>query len=56
MPTARKPLPLRIQDTFAGAMAVGAENRAQPRFETMHKRAVDMFRMILKPAMRQRVG
>ena len=52
----RKPLPLKIQDAFAGAMAVGAENRAQSRFDMMHKRAVGMFRTILKPAMRQRVG
>ena len=51
-----KPLPLRIQDAFASAMAVGAENRAHSRFETMHERAVGMFRMILKPAMRERIG
>lgn len=51
-----KPLPLRIQDAFASAMAVGAEDRAQLRFDKMHKRAVDMFRTILKPAIRQRIG
>ena len=51
-----KPLPLRIQDAFASAMAVGAENRAHSRFDRMHKRAVCMFRTILKPAIRQRIG
>ena len=51
-----KPLPLRIQDAFASAMAVGAENRAQSRLDTMHKRAVGMLRKILKPAIRQRIG
>ena len=51
-----KPLPLRIQDAFATAMAVGAENRAQSRFDVMHERAVGMVRTILKPAMRERVG
>ena len=51
-----KPLPLRIQDAFASAMAVGAENRAQSRFDVMHERAVGMVRTILKPAMRERVG
>ena len=50
------PLPLKIQDAFATAMAVGAENRAQSRFDVMHERAVGMVRTILKPAMRERVG
>lgn len=50
-----KPLRLKIQDAFASAMPVGAE-RAQSRFDMMHKRAGDMLRGVLKPAIRQRIG
>lgn len=48
----RKRLPLRCLVT---AVAVGAENRARSRFDTMYKRPIDMSCTIMKAAMRQRL-
>ena len=52
-----KPSPLKIQTAFADVAPVGAaRDGAQARFDAMHERAVDMFRTVLKPPMRRRIG
>lgn len=50
-------LPLRMQDAFSALEPVGgARKTAQDRFDAMRGRAVEMFRDVLHPNMRERIG
>ena len=50
-------LPLKVQDAFSSLEPVGSDRKsAQDRFDAMHERAVSMFRDVLQPDMRERIG
>ena len=56
-PGQEQALPLKMQDAFSPLESVGnARKRAQDRFNAMHDRAVQMFRKVLQPTMRERIG